>query len=134
MSNKDMDLRQDDGNVSVPDGYHLAEGRRNSSYQLKNDFPLVFILIVIALTIGWVLTNLWTRFVENMAYITCGLNINSTWHTFIVAAVVTLLIVNYIALLQNHGIGLQSDILAPLGVPSPPGLIGNVNAGVDGSQ
>ena len=129
-----MDLRHVDDNMTVPDGYRLVESPPNTSYQLKNDFPLVFILIVIALTIGWVLTNLWTRFIENMAYITCGLNINSTWHTFIVASVVTLLIVNYIAFLQDHGIGLQSDILAPLGVPSPPGLIGNVGISVDGSQ
>jgi hypothetical protein len=122
-----MDLRVEAEAVNLSRNLTPNNLPINNEYQLKNDFPLVFIMIIIALVFGWVLTNLWTRVIENIAYVSCGLDINSTWHTFIVACVVTLILVNYISYLQSHNINVQNNISAPLGAVSFPSMIGNIS-------
>ena len=50
---------------------------------------LVFVIVVIAILIAWLLVSLWTRVIENFAYTTLNLDSSSSWHALIVAMVVT---------------------------------------------
>jgi hypothetical protein len=83
-------------------------------YSLKNDYPLVCFLLIMSIIIGWILVNLWTRCIENVAYVTFKLDINSSWHTFIVAMTVTIIAIGYILMLQSYQINVNSSIVPPL--------------------
>jgi hypothetical protein len=80
-------------------------------YTLKNDYPLVLFLLMLALIVGWILVNLWTRCIENIAYVTFQLNINSSWHTFIVAMTMTIIGIGYLSMLRSYRIDLEGGIL-----------------------
>jgi len=60
-----------------------------------------FVQLLAAILIGWILVDLWVRVIENLAYRTMGLDIDSTYHTFLVAVAVTLLFVLYVRLFND---------------------------------
>lgn len=62
---------------------------------------LSFIELVVAVVIGWLLVDIWVRFVENFAYQTLGLNEKSAYHSFVVAFVVTLIFIAVVFVFRN---------------------------------
>ena len=56
----------------------------------------VFIVIFIAILIGWILIALWSRVLDNFTYGYLGLNPDSTWDTILIAIVFTILLVIFI--------------------------------------
>jgi len=63
---------------------------------MKSLNGLRFLETLIIILIAWVLVSLWVRFIENLAYKSLRLNINSAFHTFVVAAVITAIFVTFI--------------------------------------
>lgn len=56
----------------------------------------IFIILLVLILIAWILVALWTKFLDNFCYRTLGLDEKSSVHTFIVALVVTLILVAFI--------------------------------------
>lgn len=67
----------------------MDNGRRNIS-------QVGFEEILFAILLVWILVELWTRFIENFSYTTLGLDKRSSYHSFIVAAVVTVIFILYL--------------------------------------
>jgi hypothetical protein len=61
----------------------------------KTANSLTFLEILFAIVIGWLLVALWQRVIENFAYITLGLNKDSTFHALIVALTASIIFVSY---------------------------------------
>ena len=82
-----------------------------------------FVIIAIAITIVWILIALWTRTIENFAFGTLGLSGSSTWHSFIVAIVVSLLFLLFVWIVDINRIipgGLEDTVAAQSsGVTNP---------------
>lgn len=57
---------------------------------------ITVIEIMIAIILAWIITSLWFRFIDNLAHGTFGLDRKSTLHTFIVAMVVTIILIAFI--------------------------------------
>ena len=62
-----------------------------------------FIFFLIAVIIGWILVDLWTKVIDNLAYVTLKLKPDSTWHSFIVAGVCSLIFLAYIVIAEPVG-------------------------------
>lgn len=65
---------------------------------------ITFVTIIIAIIIAWTLVAFWTRFLENLAFGTLNLNGNSSWHSFIVAIVITIFFFAFIWMIDRYDI------------------------------
>jgi hypothetical protein len=70
----------------------------NNTNNQPNDSEFIFIAIVIAIVIAWVLIALFTRLIENFSFGTLGFNGDSTWHSFLIAfgAIIILLAIIWV--------------------------------------
>lgn len=84
---------------------------KNSSGKLDQ---AAFVIIVLAITFGWLLVSVWQRVLENFAFGTLGLNEQSTLHSILVALVVTVIFLIFTWMIDQYNIvpSLESDILA----------------------
>src|SRR5665811_347630 len=86
---------------------HIDVPRRESTNEL------VFVTVIAAVVVAWLLVALWTRVIENFSFGTLGLNGNSAWHAFIVAATVTTLFIVTIWVIDQYDLvpgGLETII------------------------
>lgn len=63
---------------------------------------LAFIKVLIALVLIWIIIAFWTKFVGDLVYVTLGLNQNSTFTSFCIASIITLIMICYIFALDDH--------------------------------
>jgi len=72
-----------------------------------------FVTLILAITIGWVLIALWTRFVNNFTFDFLGLNSDSPWHSFIAAIGWTAFFVLVVYIINQYNIvpGVEQDFL-----------------------
>jgi hypothetical protein len=75
----------------------------NSSSPISLGYFVVFLIAVI---MSWILVDVWT-----LAYVTFKLNANSTWHSFIVASICTLVFLAYILVAEPAGGDVKLQIL-----------------------
>lgn len=89
----------------------------------KSVGDLNFIEIFLAIILAWVLVSLWHTAIRNLMYRTFCLDKTSTFHTFIVAILFTLLFCSFIFtigdVLKELIIGSTSNIAGGL-TPAPP--------------
>lgn len=71
----------------------------------------VFLWLLPILVIGWILVELWAKFIDLLAYNTLGLNRESTFHAFMLAAVVTAIFYGITVMLGEHGDKLRGQIV-----------------------
>jgi len=70
---------------------------------------LLEVLVIIIL--GWTLVPLWQRFIENLSFNTLGLNRDSTYQTFIIALVATVIFLSFTFTFDTiYGNIIESDI------------------------
>ena len=72
-----------------------------------------FLIILLAIVVGWILVALWTRVIDNFTYIVLGLDERSAWHAMIVALTVTFIFVIAIGLIDQYNLvpgGVTPDI------------------------
>jgi hypothetical protein len=80
----------------------------NSSSPISLGYFVVFLIAVI---MSWILVDVWTKVIDNLAYVTFKLNANSTWHSFIVASICTLVFLAYILVAEPAGGDVKLQIL-----------------------
>lgn len=73
---------------------------------------IAFVIIVLAITFGWLLVSVWQRVLENFAFGTLGLNEQSTLHSFLIAVSVTIIFLITIWMLDQYNIvpNIESDV------------------------
>ena len=64
----------------------------------------VFLIIFLAIVIGWIIIALWTRVLDNFSYGYLGLNENSTWDALLIALMVTIFFIVLIWVVDNYNI------------------------------
>ena len=85
-----------------------ASGSRSATFSQS-----AFITILLVIVIGWILVSLWTRFIENFAFGTLGLDEDGSWDTFLVALFITIFFIAFIWMVDQYDIvpgGLESDV------------------------
>ncbi len=60
-----------------------------------------FIDFIVIIILGWMLVPFWQRCIDNLTFNTLGLSKDSTFHTFIIALVFTLILLSYIFLFNS---------------------------------
>jgi hypothetical protein len=60
---------------------------------------------------SWILVDVWTKVIDNLAYVTFKLNATSTWHSFIVASVCTFVFLAYILIAEPVGGDVKLQII-----------------------
>ncbi len=81
----------------------------------------IFVTILLAIIVGWILVSLWTRVIENVSFGTLKFNENSAWHSFLIAAGVTAIFVVFVWMIDEYDIvpgGLEGDIEGSEGIKS----------------
>ncbi len=63
----------------------------------------LFITILLAIVIAWILVSLWTRVIENFVFGTLGLIESSTWHAFLLAISVTIIFIVFVWTIDRLG-------------------------------
>lgn len=79
----------------------------------------IFVTILLAIIVGWILVSLWTRVIENVSFGTLKFNENSAWHSFLIAAGVTAIFVVFVWMVDEYDIvpgGIEGDIEGSEGV------------------
>lgn len=99
--------------------------RDNLSSTFLVDVRFIEALFIIVL--GWILVALWQRFIDNFTFNTLGLNENSSYHTFIIAIVATIVFVIFILLFPeiqsgfvDSDTGLAPPLISNLVPATPP--------------
>ena len=85
------------------------------------DLSTVEMMFVIVM--GWTLVALWQRTIDNLTFNVMRLNKNSTYHTFVIALVITVLFLIFILSFNSVTADIvESDIpgIHPPEPPSPP--------------
>lgn len=72
---------------------------------------IYFIAFLIAIIVSWILVDLWTKVIANLAYVTFNLKSSSTMHSFIVAGICTLVFLLYICLIEPVGSDVRFQML-----------------------
>ncbi len=80
----------------------------NSSSPISLGYFVVFLIAVI---MSWILVDVWTKVIDNLAYVTFKLNATSTWHSFIVASVCTFVFLAYILIAEPVGGDVKLQII-----------------------
>lgn len=75
----------------------------SSPASTSNVSTTYFVTFLIAVIISWILVDLWTKVIDNLAYVTFNMKSNSTLHSFIVAGVCTLIFLSYILIIEPVG-------------------------------
>lgn len=75
----------------------------SSAASTSNVSTTYFVTFLIAVIISWILVDLWTKVIDNLAYVTFNMKSNSTLHSFIVAGVCTLIFLSYILIIEPVG-------------------------------
>ena len=73
----------------------------------------VFVTILSAIIVGWTLVSLWTRAIENLYFGVLGFDEESSWDSFLVALVVTVIFVAFVWMIDTYDIvpgGVESSI------------------------
>jgi len=70
-----------------------------------------FFFLFLIIIFSWVLIDLWCKWLNNFTYVTLGLDENSSVHTFIIALVVTCIILTCIAFVRTYGIDYRVAIM-----------------------
>lgn len=70
---------------------------------LANSFisELNFVEVLLAIILGWILVDLWQRCIDNFTFNTLKLNKNSTYHTFVIAAIATTIFLVFTFTFEN---------------------------------
>lgn len=74
-----------------------------SNVSTSNVSTTYFVTFLIAVIISWILVDLWTKVIDNLAYVTFNMKSSSTLHSFIVAGVCTLIFLSYILIIEPVG-------------------------------
>lgn len=69
-----------------------------------------FVKLLTAIIVGWVLVQLWVIFIKALAFQYAGLDKNSALHTFIVAAIATILFIAYLNCMEDQKADIQSKM------------------------
>lgn len=70
---------------------------------------------LIAIVLGWILVALWQRAIDNFTFRTLGLSPESTFHTFLIAALFTAIFLLYVFTFSTgSGDLVETDSLGPI--------------------
>ena len=64
----------------------------------------VFIIIFVAIIIGWIIIALWTRALDNFTYSKLKMNRNSTWDTVLIAIAVTIFFIAIVWVIDTYDV------------------------------
>ena len=85
---------------------------------------LTFIDILIVIIFSWVLVNLWQRWIDNFTFGTLKLKKESTYHTFVIALVCTVVFIVFVFSFNSLlGGFIDSNFEDSLSTPSVPNVI-----------
>ncbi len=70
----------------------------------------IFLLILFAVIVSWILVQLWTTAIEAFFYGYAGMSERSAWHTFLVAAFFTIVFVFFVACTGETGETIKSNL------------------------
>jgi ABC-type uncharacterized transport system fused permease/ATPase subunit len=72
---------------------------------------LLFVALFMVIIFSWVLIDLWCKWLNTFTYETLGLDEKSSWHTFMIAFIVTLIIVTIIIYLRTFGVDYRRGVV-----------------------
>lgn len=99
------------------------------SERFVTDFSAVELLFIIVL--GWTLVALWQRWIDNLTFNTLKLSKDSTYQTFIIAVVVTILYLVFLYSFETIFADINIDSDQPL---NPPGSLSFSNPEMLGEE
>lgn len=70
-----------------------------------------FFFLFMIIIFSWVLIDLWCKWLNNFTYVTLGLDENNTLHTFVIAMVVTCIILSCITFARSFGVDYRVGII-----------------------
>lgn len=73
----------------------------------------IFVIIFLAIVIGWILVALWSRSLDNFTYGFLGLDPDSTWDAIIIALAVTVIFIALVWVVDKYNLvpgGIGQDI------------------------
>ena len=82
----------------------------NSDVSSAISHSFLFFFVFLVILFSWILIDLWARVVNNFTFITLGLDEKSTYQTFIIALVATLIVVSIIFYLKTLGMDYETQI------------------------
>ncbi len=64
----------------------------------------VFLVVFLAIVIGWIIIALWTRTLDNFTYNYLRMNDHSTWDTLLIAIAITLIFITIVWIVDTYQI------------------------------
>ena len=85
---------------------------------------LTYIEMLVVIILGWILVALWQRCIDNFTFNSLKLNKDSTYHTFIIALVSTIIFISFVFSFEdvvgNFAESQAAGGFSPPAPPSPP--------------
>jgi hypothetical protein len=88
--------------------WNLTTNSGNNTFRQE-----IFIIIFLAIVIGWILVALWSRVLDNFTYGYLGLNQDSTWDAVIIALAITVIFIAFIWVVDIYNLipgGIDQDV------------------------
>jgi len=91
--------------LSISNGGPIDSLRKSKEYLKKKDSNYghhsIFLMLLFLIIVAWILVAVWTKWLENFCYGNLGLDPKSSFHTFVVAVVITLIFIAFIFTVGN---------------------------------